>query len=393
MKELPRILAFTAVAVALALALLEGGLRILGDPPQAAAPPPSVMPGPLPDHYLADPLLGWVHRPGTIIDDPVYRDWMRQWGKAPMEDRTPVNSRGMRDTEPADPRPGGQLRIMALGDSSVFGVGAPRRSTFAERLEVTLAPGWVADAAARPVEVFNGGVSGYSSFQSLIQLERNLDLGLDAVLFYNQNSDMMDARGVTDSQFYGGPAAQLASHPLRRLALWRWLSRGISALRPAPTAPASGDNQLRVRVEDYAANLERLLALAGDEGFKVVLIIPPVTSDVVHPEPPETYQVRSEAAAQRVEAELARVAAATDWWEQQRKHYRMAMALAGYRAGVPVVDGPAVFTEAWLSDYVRYEGAGALFVDELHPSAEGHRLLAEAILPELRACLGVAPSR
>lgn len=378
---------FSFIMTALVFGVLEVGLRLVGEPPQEVkGEGPKAFPGTLPDHYLPDRRLGWKQKPGILIEDPVYQDWARQWG-LPLrpEGEVVTNSRGLRDDEPVLPRPDHQVRVMCLGDSSVFGVGAPRVTTFAEVLERELVPGWSGDPAARPLDVYNGGVSGYSSFQSVLQLEENLDLGLDVVIVYNQNSEMMTAIGTPDSEFYRSWGVGVDPSPLRGLSLYRWLAWGTLKLK-AP-APTSTEARLRVRVEDYQANLRRIVALGRAREFGVIFVIPPVTSDLAHPEPPEIYRVASDASAARMRAELDRVEALTEWWGQERRHFRMAMSWVGWQEGVTVVDGPGLFMDAYLGDFEAYSGANALFVDELHPSAAGHHLLGQALKAPLEALL------
>jgi len=90
------------------------------------------------------------------------------------------------------------------------------------------------------------------------------------------------------------------------------------------------------------------------------------------------------------DAEAEAIEARLDWLEDQHslacslKGYRAALALDGYRAGVPVVDGPATFKRAWKRTP---EAELPLLLDPVHPSAEGHRLLAEALRPVIASFL------
>jgi hypothetical protein len=98
-----------------------------------------------------DPHLGWGCTPGAIEEqrssdfDVTYR----------------INSDGFRDRE----LPGGNIpsgfKIIALGESNVFGEGLDYGKRFTEVIEGSL----------KDVEVINMGVRGFGAVQSLLQLE------------------------------------------------------------------------------------------------------------------------------------------------------------------------------------------------------------------------------
>jgi GDSL-like Lipase/Acylhydrolase family len=136
------------LGVALALAsmlggtmMMEGGLRLshtFGRPLQASR------------HYFfsSDPLLGWRHRSGSV---GIFK-----------EQRVAINSAGLRDDELRPPTDG-KFRILFLGDSQIFGDGVSHEDTFVEVLESDLAG----------VESVNAGVIGYGTDQQLLYYERD----------------------------------------------------------------------------------------------------------------------------------------------------------------------------------------------------------------------------
>lgn len=99
-----------------------------------------------------DPELGWRKVPGAQA-----RFSMREYD---VEVR--VNSHGMRDVERSYERPVGTRRILAVGDSFVEGLGVAGEEVFTRVLERSLA------ARGMPVEVLNGGTSGYGTDQELL---------------------------------------------------------------------------------------------------------------------------------------------------------------------------------------------------------------------------------
>ena len=376
-------IAFAVITAGLALALLEAGLRLLGPPPSVA---PEEMPAELPGHFKIDPVMGWRPNPGQPFIDPGYANWMAQFGVDISElDAEPTNSQGYRDSELAKPRPVDQVRVYAMGDSSVMGAGAPRQMTYAQRLERALASPWSDDPASRSVEVINAGVAGYSSLQSLALLEGDLAVGLDAVICYSMNSDLMTTHGATDSELFGGvlssPGARggaAALAPLKNAYLSRWLAWGLQKRPSRSRGPRS-----RVSLSDYGANLRRLIDMGQRNGFEVIFVLPPTPGDLIYPQPRETYIVDSETAERRIAAMLvgeARRASGV----YTRETLRAVMALEAWRGGAPIIDGPTTVLEAYLGDREAFAGQRGLFVDEIHPSVEGHRVLAEAILPVLK---------
>jgi hypothetical protein len=99
-----------------------------------------------------DPLLGWRKHPG---------------GKAVYERRdyrveVTINSHGLRDPERDNTLRPGALRVLALGDSFVEAFMVRLEETVTQRLEAELA------RRPYPVEVINGGTSGYSTDQEYL---------------------------------------------------------------------------------------------------------------------------------------------------------------------------------------------------------------------------------
>jgi hypothetical protein len=135
-----------SVATLVVLAFLaEGALRTFGIGDDAIAGP--------------HPWTGWVHLPNLRAElkseDPA----------DPRRIRFETNSLGLRDVERSVAKPPGTWRVLLLGDSFVAGAQVPVDSTVSRVSERLLAA-----ALARPVEVWNCGVSGYSTAQQLLYL-------------------------------------------------------------------------------------------------------------------------------------------------------------------------------------------------------------------------------
>jgi hypothetical protein len=130
-----------AVALVLALLLAEGGLRVFAHITSR-------------ERGIAfDSLLGWRLVPGTVKTG-------FGWGRA---EPCRINSHGWRDREHSFSKPSATRRIVALGDSFVFGHGVDFGERFTEQL-----------AERRPsCEVINLGVNGYGPDQELLVFENH----------------------------------------------------------------------------------------------------------------------------------------------------------------------------------------------------------------------------
>jgi len=358
--SLPRKIAYALVLCVAVLMGLEGAARLIPAPARA----PLRGDGRLPGGARADAELGWTLAPGARVED---RDRLAVEARCPAlpkGDRSTdlVNRWGMRD-DPVPPRAGAdELRIVVLGDSSVYGAGVPREHTFAERLQARLRD------EGRPAQVFNAGVPGWSTYQSLGLLrrfaaERDPPLSPDVVVVYNMISDLMTPLGALRDDQWFPASAQLG--PLRLLSGLALVQHGVglrARLRPPPPADPQG---VRVLPDAYAANLGALADLAEDLGARPLFVLPPVLGDLGR-DPGDP-------------------AAATGPGDRMSVHRRQMAAVAAAR-GVTWVDAPrAFFDRRGTGDPL---GCGSLMLDRVHPSVSGHALLAGLLRAALAAPQG-----
>lgn len=125
------------------------------------------------------PYLAYANRPGFSTDR-----------RAEGGQQISHNSLGFRGREFPVVKPQGVFRIACLGGSSTYGQSESSDDViWPARLEVLLNENAPADAPR--VEVINAGCQGYSTFESLINLElRVVDLQPDVVLVYHGINDM-----------------------------------------------------------------------------------------------------------------------------------------------------------------------------------------------------------
>ena len=167
MKRAAAVLALLAVMVLISAALLEVGVRlILG--PQVR----------FPRRVVGAPF-------GLRINEPHAR-YHHQSPDVSVEFR--INGQGMReDRDVPYEKPAGTKRIVSLGDSFTVGYEVEGDETFASVLERALAVRGI------PVEVLNAGVSGYSTAEEALYLERELyKYSPDLVLISYYGNDLVD---------------------------------------------------------------------------------------------------------------------------------------------------------------------------------------------------------
>ena len=338
-----RKLGFALLAAGLGLGLLEGGARVL----EALLPPPTrALPTPDPD--CAEPCIAGAARlpmdqPGAI---QMVREERRGWGFAPGSQVVQghviarINRLGLRGPDPG-PKEEGELRLLTLGDSTVFGYGVEEEEVFS-----SVAAELLAAQRGAPVQAFNGAIPGHSAPQSLAVLQEvGAEIQPDLVVIANLWSDLYQAPdGLTDALDPAGPRSASA---LYRLGL-----RVLAPYLPAPRVswvdfaegrgtPGAG-RHARTPIADYHATQQQIAAEAGRLGARPIFLLLPAPVDLDPVGPPA--QVRA---------------------------YRDAMAEVARELGAPLVDGPGWFAAhgAALTD----------FYDQVHPSVSGHRALGEAL--------------
>jgi hypothetical protein len=259
-----------------------------------------------------------------------------------------VNAAGLRDrVRDKKARP----RAMALGDSSVYGFGVDDDEVFTARLESTL-----------PADFLNAAVPGYSTWQSLNLLRgRGLAFDPDLLIVGNLWSDnnfdsFVDAELLADYAGWTESPASRLRHVLQGSALFRGLDWHLRVARRAEAvrevgwqagsdAPRSG--RRRVPIRDYATNLLQFCAIMHERSGGVVFLLLPNREDISARAPSPAWAP-----------------------------YRKAMREVASACQAPLVDGPAAFTASGAS-------ADVLFLDQMHPTAAGHAILADAVATAL----------
>ncbi len=292
----------------------------------------------LPDPLITDERPGWTV---TRVSDPLLF-----WRMRPhlVRDGEPfTNALGLRGAEVGERR-AGEVRILSLGESTTFGSRLSLAATYSARLETALAARW-----ERPVRVINAGVPGYTLFQGVVWLEREgVALDPDAVLVYFGFNDFLPVayrreRDAAATSLGAGGVTDRELHRRRKRAGFRLLHalmershfvRRLAARRPSDGGEVERGAAVRVPEDDRRWLLERMAALAEAHRFRLVVVVP--------------------------------------WYRSFERHAPLLRSFAA-EEGIVLVDLPERF--ATLP-----RPRSSYFVDALHPTAEGHALIAEAIV-------------
>ena len=211
-----------------------------------------------------------------------------------IKGQTHHNSLGYRNDEFLLKKPAGVYRIVSLGGSSTYDVRIEDNDkTFTAQLEKLLE----GEYGYQNVEVINGGVPGYNSWEILINLEfRALDLDPDLVIIYEGTNDV-HARLVEPSAYRGDNSGRRQAWQVPPVPVWehiaflRILSRSMNFTRQvsvddfvsSPTYLSwpydyrlgeDGIDPAEILSENppvyFRRNLENMIAIASEHGVDIL---------------------------------------------------------------------------------------------------------------------------
>ena len=313
-----------AVATALALLAAEGLLRLL-DPGQRIGRPRQGL------------LVSTLGPALTVPDDELL---LRLRPDTEFLDYYRVNSRGWRGAELALAAPPDTLRVVAMGDSCTFGFGVNEQEAWPARLQAMLE---LAFADSLQVQVVNLGVPGYSTWQNRQQLRLDVPaLSPDVIVLLPSGHN-----DITGAKLRSDRAATAYNHSLRavleRTRVFRLLAGPSPEDDPEVPLPGVPGVTWRVSPEESRENLAAFLDGAQALGAGCVLVAPVLAGTPV----PERPAYEAFAA--------------------------LVTGLAAER-GVPLADPRPVFGQ---------HPPDTLFVDPVHPDAEGQAWIAFQVLGAL----------
>lgn len=320
--------------------------------------------------YLATsiPDLPYTLRPGVIVS--------RQSRGSDYTVR--VNRLGFRGRETSEQPPAGTHRVLALGDSVVFGEGLAEQDSFPVRLEQELNR-----SGSTSFEVVNGAVSGYNtSAEAALLREHGLELAPQAVVLGVSLNDFGPAPVVTPNGFLSSAQKERTSwtwftnhsefyvllqwmityargrQPFQKIAreataakepsregIWEKLDRGVAVRHQRFYRNPRGPGWERVR-----EGLQEIKRLASKAGAKLLVVIFP-----------EGFQVTAEPSGD--------AAVPDDKIRPQRVWLDLCKELR-----LECIDLLPAFQAA---------PERPLFMDTQHPNAEGHRIAARVVAQTL----------
>ncbi len=255
---------YLLVAMFASLALLEVAVRLLGLAP------------PLPQQYssnVADPFLPWKPRPLSVVE-----------GRSDeYQVRYEHNSAGFRDVEHSLKKPAGTFRILGLGDSFTYGVGARYEETYLYRLEQMLNE---RPQGHQAIEVIKAGVPRYWPEPERLMLEHyGLSYAPDLILVAFLPNDVIDTHvGLNGVTVNRGFLVRPNLGPLADSGVWLYLHsrlfrtlvvRHLAATHTDETTGSSatpdGDEEDWRTIEAEYAKMAQLARRAG-ASFAVVYI-------------------------------------------------------------------------------------------------------------------------
>ncbi|HJN74104.1 MAG TPA: GDSL-type esterase/lipase family protein [Myxococcota bacterium] len=262
-------------------------------------------------------------RPAHTFDDDPELGWVLPAAARFDFGGQSVQTNAWRMRSPA-PR-GGVKTVISLGDSSVFGHGVEDDEHFSARLGVLL---------GEEVQVLNAGVPGYTCPQVLGALGR-VPVDVDVAVLYPGISDSFIIEGKDQVALPAG-LERIRTTGIGRLLLVVATKRSLGRVRVSP-----GD-------------FEVCLAELVDSVPAAVVVVPLEEGDLGGP---------------------------TSWHDPRVAHllpYREAMRRVAESSEVPLIDLPAIAQASGQS-------ADGLLLDVVHPSEQGHEVIAEGIEAVLTA--------
>jgi len=314
----------------------------------------------------AEKTAGWVEEtrlpdpltPGAFEAPQPFLLWELPPGKTEVNDQwVEINAMGMRGPDVTPHKAPNSRRIVFLGNNVTFGQGVELSETFA--FDATQSLGGTR-VGVQPVMM---AVPDYTALQHLNLMDmRGWELNPDIVVVGGPGAEMTVQSYVDEDVIspYRSPTGLRSS--LEKLALFRVFNQNaqvhsgaIAKTRKQVFIGKQNNNPLglpRMTTNAYASALNQLVESAIARSVQIVFIVLPLPEDLTNSHLNDTVSL-----------------------------YRNAMSVVADRHGVPIVDGPTVFTES-------RRDTGQLFLNGTLLSAAGHRVLgyslAKTIKPWMR---------
>lgn len=316
------------------------------------------------------PLLGYKNQRG--FDGTA-------WGRIPVR-VGPQGFRGMRSVTKEHP---GVQRIVAVGDSITWGAGVEEEHTYAAELERLFVE------SGESAEVINAGVVGYSALQEELLFERRiLPLDPDVVLVQFCSNDILPSedpfercRAVCLRQLEAVAADTSHTWSEEDRSGFETLGRVFRQAKrvdPLMAAAPADLKLLAVRVF-LEIPVQRMATLcAGRDVRLVYLLVPPREQD-------PTYQFLAAKVAAAVRAAGGEVLDLAPLLAQEvdAEKVEAAQEFPGWVKAVMRIPPFRDVNNVLLVQRFERLHEQTKYIDAMHPSRTGHRMMAEAIFAYL----------
>lgn len=205
--------------------------------------------------------------------------------------REVLNSSGFRGQDYPEQKPSGSFRILCLGDSCTFGFPATLEQSYPYALEKYLSR----QLPGRKIEVINGGIPGTCIYQHLMTLENKLiKFDPDLVLVWSGPNwsptfkrfrDLMEdppfyvriRKPLHNSMLYRRLLKMIKQGPTD-LAYWQYKEHLITGEYSNFSDPSFTTDNI---IADYLIDLNRLKAIADQNGFEPVFLNNPTRTGIL----------------------------------------------------------------------------------------------------------------
>jgi len=186
-----------------------------------------------------------------------------------------INSLGFRGPEIEVPKPSGRLRIGFIGASTTYCAEVSNdKNVWADIVTSELTSRF----PALSIDYINGGVSGYTTKTSLINLKnRVMPLNPDIVIIYHATNDLsQETRHL--AEIAGLKKINLekeASWLGKYSLLWQLVEKNLALINLQSTSSESDKLNFDPQLigKDFRQNLEELVDLAYKEGARLVVLV------------------------------------------------------------------------------------------------------------------------
>lgn len=240
---------------------LEGLVRLSGIAPSLATQY---------GNYVSDPYLPYKPQPFSKLS-----------GKSAEFDFEYVhNSLGFRDVEHLHKKPEGTFRILGLGDSFTYGVGAAFEETYLYKLEEMLNN---REGEHPTVEIIKAGIPRFFPESERLLLEHyGLDFKPDLILIGFLPNDIIDTSLGIDAVRVSGSGYLIRTGEFGEIASWLYIHSYVFRIvfhqyilltqgTTNTSNQSSKIDQLKAE-EKIAAEYTRMIELANQIGARIVLI-------------------------------------------------------------------------------------------------------------------------